>query len=1115
MKTVLKNKVLVLLSAFIMLFCGVIGVAFFKAENRIQAKADKPTSAPTLTIESNNVSYSDSIYILYAVSHDGFDGANNEIKMLFWEEVQEDYVVGTEQYRATNEGTAKVKGKDCFIFYSEGLAAKEMTTDIYSRAYVEIDGVAYYSDVMKFSILEYVYTMMEKGGLTTNQQNLFNNMLNYGASAQYQFNHNVDRIANGEYYSITIVNGKLPDGFAHGRYKNKDEIKVKADKAPQGMKFSHWEDEKGIIISYDEHITIELKGNKTYIAVYKDISNVATQLVLTSEIPYDGDVNDIELPTAVSFDYQGETVTLEVTWNTESFQTEQLGVQTLYATLVDQSAYKTYDIEVGGIMMNVTTQPYTYAIDQTTGEYILTGYYGEDTEITLPTSYRNTFITTIQSKAFNKAMSLTKVVIPNTYKKIEQSAFFLCDNIAEITVPFVGETATSNNSWFGWIFGATEYKTQYTLLPLELRTVNLTEGATKIPAYTFYQCAKIEKFNIADTITTIQYQAFYGCTKLTEFTIPDNLTSLNSEVFNQSGLQRVNSPSVDKILALGGSPFGSGADLYIKDKLVTEISVPVGIKSISSCFSYCTSIQKVTLPNTLTSIGNWAFEGCISLNEVIIPDSVTYIGVYSFRNCKMLTNINLPNSITTISTGAFLRCTSLKNITLPESLTTIESQAFLGCTNLQSVVIHDGITNIYREAFRDCESLTTVIIPDSVLSIDDWAFMNCRSLKSVIIGKGVTSIGLSAFLECTQLSEIVIPELVYDIGDSAFSGCQSLSKITILSKRLTNIGVVAFRDCTNLVEIYNLSDLQFSIGSEDFGGIAKYAKAIHTSLDEMSCISIDEDGFIIYTTDTDIILLGYVGAGYKVVIPDGVTHINEKAFFNNQTIASLVIPNSVKNIGDNAFGGCYKLVEIINKSENITITKGFSNNGDVGYYALDVYNSRDTFVETKLSNDNGYIIYNEGEEKILVGYIGTEINLVLPSYITTIRSYAFTRCSVVSINIPNSVTAIEDRAIYECYSLLSVVIGKNVVSIGDYAFYSCPRLISIIIPENVQFIGHNVFRYCDDLKSIIFVDSTNWYKTTNKNDMENKINGEYTDLTDANTNEQIFSICSEYYWYKL
>ena len=142
MKTILKNKVLVLLSAFIMLFCGVIGTSLFKKDNSIQAIADKPTSTPTLTIESNNVSYADSIYILYAVSNDGFDRAQNEIKMLFWEEVQEDYVVGTELYSTTDEGSKKVKGKDCLIFYSEGLAAKEMTTDIYSRAYVEIDGVA-------------------------------------------------------------------------------------------------------------------------------------------------------------------------------------------------------------------------------------------------------------------------------------------------------------------------------------------------------------------------------------------------------------------------------------------------------------------------------------------------------------------------------------------------------------------------------------------------------------------------------------------------------------------------------------------------------------------------------------------------------------------------------------------------------------------------------------------------------------------------------------------------------------------------------------------------------------------------------------------------------------
>ncbi len=1222
MGTKIKNKILIFLSAVLFLISGILGVGFLTYNTR--AKADDVTGTPTLTVEANNLSYSDSVYILYAVSNEGFDREAHEIKMLFWDELQEEYVVGTEKYAKTNAGAATVKGKPCYVFYSNGLAAKEMTTDIFARAYVEIDGVAYYSDVIKFSILEYVHSMFEKGGLTTNQQNLFNNMLNYGASAQYQFNHNVDRIANGTYYSITIINGKLPDGFAHGRYKNKESIKVKADKAPNGMKFAYWIDENGIIISYDEHIEIELKGNKTYEAVYKDISNVATQLVLNAEIPYDSDVSEVELPTAVSFDVNGETVILEVTWNTESFKTEQIGTQTFYATLVDQSAYDKYNIARDGIVMHVKTMPYTFEIDQTTGEYILTGYYGADTEITLPTSYRNTFVTTIASKAFNKALTLTNVVIPNTYKKIEQSAFFLCDNIAEITVPFTGESATSSNSWFGYIFGATSYDKQYTMLPLALKTVNLTEGATVVKSNAFYGCQAIENFNLPSTITSISDYAFQYCTLLTEFTIPDNLTWLGYEVFIESGLKRVNASSIDKVFAVGNSPFGSGADLYIKGKLVTEVTIPTGYTTINRALSYCTSVTKVTIPNSVTSIGYQAFLGCSSLAEIVIPDSVTSIASSAFGSCSSLTEIVIPDGVTSIGGSVFQSCDSLTSVVIGDGVTSISYQTFYGCSSLTSVVIPDSVTSIGNYAFYGCSSLTSVDIPEGVTSIDYSAFNGCTNLKSMVIPDSVTSIGQSAFYNCGSLTEITIPALVYDIGSYAFYDCKNLAKVTILSQRLTNIGSNAFYNCTKLWEIYNLSSLQFTIGADDFGGIAKYAKVIHTSLDEAACVNVTEDGFITYKKGEEVTLYHYVGKYGDITIPNGVTSIGERVFyycssltsvnipdgvtsigveafssckslasvtipdsvtsigkdafyactglmkvyitdigawcnisfanyaanplsltenlyFNNNLVKELVIPDGVTSISDYAFYGCesltsviigddvtsignsafercsgltsvvigdgvtnigyaafqycgnlmsvvigenitnindstfqycHKLVEVVNKSTYITITKGSSSNGYVGYYALAVYNSGDTFTGTKLSNDNGYIVYTDGNEKILVGYEGTETDLVLPSYITAINQYAFYNCdSLMSVVIGNSVTSIGTAAFQSCDSLTSVVIGDGVISIGREAFYGCSSLTEIVIPDSVTSIDYYAFCSCTNLTSVVIGDN--------------------------------------------
>ena len=247
--TKLKNKLLIILLTIASVLCCVI------AGNAIPQKtlkANASTETPSLTIISNNLSYKDSIYMIYAVSYNGFDKTQNEIKMLFWEDIQQEYTLGTEKYTASNKGYATVKEQDCLIFYSDGIAAKEMTDDIYARAYVEIDGEVYYSDVMKNSVLEYVHTKREAGGLTEQQTATFDAMLEYGATVQSLLGYNVDRLANETYYRINVVNGTLADGFPYGLYKANDIITIQANEAEKGMQFSHWEDSAGESFGEDQ-----------------------------------------------------------------------------------------------------------------------------------------------------------------------------------------------------------------------------------------------------------------------------------------------------------------------------------------------------------------------------------------------------------------------------------------------------------------------------------------------------------------------------------------------------------------------------------------------------------------------------------------------------------------------------------------------------------------------------------------------------------------------------------------------------------------------------------------------------------------------------------------------
>ena len=146
MRIKMKNKLLAILFASLFAVCALLGVSLINRKE----KATAATAEVTLKIQSNNLSYADSVYLLYAVSGEGVDYTVDTVKMLFWESAkptQKEYLLGTESYAAKNSGRATVGGKDCLVFYSKGIAAKEMTDEIYARAYVEVGGVGYYSEL--------------------------------------------------------------------------------------------------------------------------------------------------------------------------------------------------------------------------------------------------------------------------------------------------------------------------------------------------------------------------------------------------------------------------------------------------------------------------------------------------------------------------------------------------------------------------------------------------------------------------------------------------------------------------------------------------------------------------------------------------------------------------------------------------------------------------------------------------------------------------------------------------------------------------------------------------------------------------------------------------------
>ena len=275
------------------------------------------------------------------------------------------------------------------------------------------------------------------------------------------------------------------------------------------------------------------------------------------------------------------------------------------------------------------------------------------------------------------------------------------------------------------------------------------------------------------------------------------------------------------------------------DCSLSNIAIPDSVTDIGDyAFEYCCSLSNMVIPNSVTSIGDYAFYGCRSLSNIVIPDSVTKIGDYTFSVCSSLSKIVIPNSVTKIGDYAFSDCSSLSKIVIPNSVTKIGDYAFSDCSSLSKIVIPNSVTDIGDYAFAHC-SLSNIAIPDSVTAIGYGAFSGCRSLSKIVIPDSVTKIGDYAFSVCSSLSKIAIPDSVTDIGDYAFEYCSSLSNI-VIPNSVTSIGAYAFYGCSSLSNIV-IPDSVTTIGYGAFSGcslsydfkqelISRFGKVIFNNL---------------------------------------------------------------------------------------------------------------------------------------------------------------------------------------------------------------------------------------------------------------------------------------------
>ena len=356
------------------------------------------------------------------------------------------------------------------------------------------------------------------------------------------------------------------------------------------------------------------------------------------------------------------------------------------------------------------------------------------TSIIIPDS-----VTNIGRSAFSGCSGLTSIIIPESVTSIGSGAFTGCSKLASLTVPFVGATKNgTENTHFGYIFGASSYSDNDDYVPISLQKVIIT-GGTIIGSSAFAVCRGLVSITIPESVASIGNSAFSGCSRLASVTIPNGVTSIEYYAFyGCSGL--------------------------------ISITIPESVTSIEkSAFYGCSRLTSVIIPNGVTSIGNSAFYGCNGLTSITIPfvgentegNGATYFGYLFGASFYGSNSSYVPKS--------------LKEVTITGG-TSISDDAFYGCSGLTSVTIPDSVTSIGSSAFNGCGGLMSIIIPDSVTSIGDSAFYGCSGLTSITIPDSVTSIGNSVFYGCSGLTSIIIPDSVTSIGNYAFDDC---GKVTI------------------------------------------------------------------------------------------------------------------------------------------------------------------------------------------------------------------------------------------------------------------------------------------------------------------------------------------------
>ncbi|EAY23533.1 surface antigen BspA-like [Trichomonas vaginalis G3] len=614
-----------------------------------------------------------------------------------------------------------------------------------------------------------------------------------------------------------------------------------------------------------------------------------------------------------------------------------------------------------------------------------------------------------------------------------------------------------------------------------LRDIKISSNLTNISTFSFFYCASLLNVELPNSVKVIGEYAFAQCESLEKIKFPDNLEEIQSNAFYMNNISSLKFG--EKLKKLGDYCFYQCENL--EDIILSEGMEHIGDHSFQYCsnlitftcnsskintiggytFYHCMKLREVRFSETIHVISNHCFTWCSSLIYLNILQYISKIGEYALAGCSNLHHFELPETLVEIREGAFYEY-NFESIVIPRNVVSIGDFAFAECKNLKSFTFNNNPTELNSSILENSFLNTSIILPQSIIKIFARCYMS-TSIYEITLPPNLQYIGDSVFYNCSLLKGIIFPQSITEIGSLCFFNCSLIKELKISA----NIrGMLAFKGMASLSKVVFMDGVEI-INEEEFANLTNLTEVqLPTTLRE-----IKEKAFLntsirsihIHNSVTVIENHAFLFCNYleEVIFHDGMTQlsIGNNTFTNCESLKILQLPNIPISFGLNVFSG-------VSKIEEIHIYASYTGREKCPFYCMS--NLKRVILETGIDR-----LYNQ-EFKFCTNL--QEIDF--PETLKVIEAEALFYTGIISVNIPDNVVEIQEKAFQRCLAIKEIAFGSKLTYLSqscfedsfNYTIVNLPpqittiemdcfknaRMISLTLPESLQTIETGAFYNC-------------------------------------------------------